>query len=362
MNAQITFYILTSTICLLCFFSSRFLTKWILNQSQNWHILDNPQLDSSRKFQKQPVPLLGGLSFILTCGLGSIFIWLVHKNDLFGMQQYLGQNLNYVFKMIWIVAAGLILTIGGILDDKFSFSTKWLALSVFIGLTIAVFGGGLSIGSLSFPFDKIVPNSNLLSSFLAFVWIGLCICATKFLDGHDGLVSSVGILNLVVIALIASFSNINQPLIIIFALIWASGILGFLPYNLPDAKIYLGESASEIIGFVIGVLSILSGAKIATTSGIIGWFIFDLLLVIYLRKKAGKSIFRAGREHWHFRLFDSGLSKGQVLFVTILILIISSLFSLFLPTALKLFSILGQFVILIVIFIFTQRKAKKLNK
>jgi UDP-GlcNAc:undecaprenyl-phosphate/decaprenyl-phosphate GlcNAc-1-phosphate transferase len=342
--------------------SSNFLTSWILAQSQKWLVMDNPSLAADRKFQDQPVPLLGGLSFIFSCGLASVLVWFIHKNNLFGLQQYLGQNLDYAFKILWIAVGGLVLTIGGILDDKYTFSTKWLALFVFVGMSVAVFGGGLTIDSLSFPFDKILPSNQFLGSILAFVWVGLCICATKFLDGHDGLVGSVGVLNLVVIAVIASFANINQPLIIILALIWASGILGFLPYNLPNAKIYLGESASEIIGFVIGVLSILSGAKIATTSGIIGWFILDLILVIYLRKKAGKSIFAAGREHWHFRLLDSGLSKLQVLLLTLSILVISSGFSLFLPTAFKLFSILGQFIILLLIFKFTNSKANKPSK
>jgi UDP-GlcNAc:undecaprenyl-phosphate/decaprenyl-phosphate GlcNAc-1-phosphate transferase len=361
-NSQFTFYFLTFVLCLFCFISSRFLTKWILSQSQKWMVLDNPSLATDRKFQEQPIPLLGGLSFIFTCGISSIFIWFIQKNNLFGLQEYLGQNLDYVFKMSWILVGGLVLTLGGILDDKYTFSAKWLALFVFTGLSIAVFGGGLAIETFSYPFDKILPNSSFLSPILAFIWIGLCICATKFLDGHDGLVASVGVLNLIVIALIASFTNINQPLIIILALIWASGILGFLPYNLPNAKIYLGESASEVIGFVIGVLSILSGAKVATTSGIIGWFIFDLILVIYLRKKAGNSILKAGREHWHFRLLDSGINKSQVLFVTLSILIVSSIFSILLPTSYKLFSILGQFIVLIIIFLFTQKKSDKFIK
>lgn len=362
MQSQTIFYVLTAVICVFCFVASRFLTKWIISLSQKWQVVDDPSQSADRKFQSNPVPLLGGISFILICGWSTVLIWIIHKNNLLGLQDYLGQNLSYVFKMTWIVVGGLILTIGGILDDKYTFSTKWLAIFVFVGLTIAVFGGGLSIDSFSFPFDRVLPDNSFLSSCLAFVWIGLCVCATKFLDGHDGLVGSMGVLNLFVIAIIASFTSINQPLIIILALIWASGILGFLPYNLPNAKVYLGESASEMIGFVIGVLSILSGAKIATTSGIIGWFIFDLAFVIYLRKKSGKSIFKAGREHWHFRLLDSGLNKIQVLCLTLSILIISSIFSIFLPTKYKLFSILGQLVILVIIFIITQIKANKSSK
>jgi UDP-GlcNAc:undecaprenyl-phosphate/decaprenyl-phosphate GlcNAc-1-phosphate transferase len=352
MQTQYIFYYLTFIICLFGFFLSNFFTKWILSQSTNWMVLDDPKLHSGRKFQTTPIPLLGGLGFIFVSGLMTLLVWFFQKVNFLGLQDLLAQNLEHPFKMVWIALGGFILTLGGILDDKFTFSTKWLFLFVFVGLTIAVFGGGLSIDSLSFPFDKVLPNNPIVGPILAFVWIGLCVCATKFLDGHDGLVGSVGILNLIVIAIVASFSNINQPLITLLALVWAAGILGFLPFNLPNAKIYLGESASEMIGFVIGVLSILSG----------GWFIFDLLLVIYLRKSGGKSIFTGGREHWHFRLLDIGFNKSQVLWITILILLISSIFSLLLPTAYKLFSILGQFAVLLIIFAFTQNKFYKLKE
>jgi UDP-GlcNAc:undecaprenyl-phosphate/decaprenyl-phosphate GlcNAc-1-phosphate transferase len=351
------FYFFATALCLMCACSSYYLTRWIIGQSQKWLVVDDPNLALDRKDQKQPIPLLGGLSFILACSLATIIVWLSQKFDILGLQSFLGQNLEQPFKMVWIILGGAILTIGGVLDDKFTFSTKWLALFVFCGMAVSVFGGDLAIEAFSFPFDKILPQNSLVSSLLAFVWIGLCISATKFLDGHDGLVSSIGILNLIVIAIVASFANINQPLISLLALIWACGILGFLPFNLPDAKVYLGESASEIIGFVIGVLSILSGAKVATTSGIIGWFVFDLLLVIYLRRKAGKSVLAGGREHWHFRLLDSGLNKSQVLILTLAIMLISSGFSLLLPTAYKIFSIIAQFLILIIIFVFTQRKS-----
>jgi UDP-GlcNAc:undecaprenyl-phosphate/decaprenyl-phosphate GlcNAc-1-phosphate transferase len=355
MNPPTTFYFFAAILCILCLIFSNYLTRWIISQSEKWLILDDPQLALDRKSQKRPIPLLGGLSFIMTCGLATILVWLSQKFNFFNLQDYLGQNLEHPFKMIWIIIGGLILTIGGILDDKFTFNTKWLALFVFSGMLVSVFGGGLAIEAFSFPFDKILPQNSIVGSLLAFIWIGLCISATKFLDGHDGLVSSIGVLNLIVIAIVASFTNINQPLITLLAVIWASGILGFLPFNLPDAKIYLGESASEIIGFIIGVLSILSGAKVATTTGIIGWFVFDLLLVIYLRRTAGKSIFTAGREHWHFRLLDGGLNKNQVLVLTLIIMVISSGFSLFLPTAYKLFSIIAQFLILIIIFIITKK-------
>ncbi len=359
MSAQVSFTLLAIAICIFCFYVSKFLTLWIFLQSQKWMIVDDPAIDSDRKFQDKPIPLLGGLSFVFVCGLATSLVWLIQKNNYLGLQNYLAQNLDYSFKILWILIGGLILMVGGILDDIYTFSTKRLFLWIFVGIWVAVFLGGLSINSFSFPFDKILPHNIFLGSFLAFVWIGLCISATKFLDGHDGLVGLVGVLNFFVIALVANFTNINQPLIVILALIWASGILGFLPYNVPNAKIYLGESASEVVGFVIGVLSILSGAKIATTTGIIGWFIFDLLLVIYLRKKSGKSIFAAGREHWHFRLLDSGLDKWQVLYVTLSILFVSSIFSLTLPTDYKLYSILGQFVILIIIFAITDRIKKK---
>ena len=342
-------------ICLFCLVISYFVTGKVLNLAQKYNIVDDPKLEPTRKKQPQPVPLLGGLGFGIVAGLGTIFVWLMMRFNWFNQSARLYQNLFYDFHLGWILVAGVILTIGGFLDDKLNFSSRRMFLIINIAVIIAVGLGGVRVESLSYPFDRILPDQLWLHSLLAYIWIMLCVSATKFLDGHDGLVATIGVWTLLTIAVVSLFANVNQPLIFILACIWASSILGFLPYNLPNAKIYLGEIGSETIGFVIGVLSILSGAKVATASSIIGWFVLDLLLVFIIRFQAHKNLLAGGREHWHFRLVDSGFSKWQVLIFTLVIVVVSSILGLTLPTQFKPFVWILQLLILLIIFFGTQK-------
>lgn len=323
-------------------------------------ITDDPLSAPHRKSQKEPIPLIGATGFILCGFFSTTLLWIIN-------QFYFGINLNLGISwpnLLWIALSILILVIGGYYDDKLHLPPKKMFPFIFISLLIAVIGGGLKIEVLSYPFTAILPNIGLLHSFLAFVWIGFCLTATKFLDGLDGLVTTVGIIALFSIGSVSLFINVNQPLVFGFAMIWVASLVGFLPYNFPDAKLYLGEGGSEIIGFIIGVLSILSGAKVATSSTVIGWFILDIILVMIIRLLQNKNPFKGDRLHWHFRLIDMGFSKLQVLSLTTIIIIITSQLGLIFPTEFKVYVLITQVVLLFAVFGFSilayQNKNKKL--
>jgi UDP-GlcNAc:undecaprenyl-phosphate/decaprenyl-phosphate GlcNAc-1-phosphate transferase len=346
---------ITLTLLIVLAIISYFATLFVRYFAIKKNIVDDPTVAPERKSQKTPIPLLGGLGFGIVGIVGSLITFVVYRFNLFGLHNYLEQNMFNGFHFGWILVACVIILIGGYVDDKNNLSAKRLLIPINLALFIGVFLGGLKINSLSYPFDWVVFGP-FLQYLLAYIWVGLCLSATKFLDGHDGLVSSVGIINLLSIALISSFVNINQPFITIISLIWVAAIIGFLPFNLPNARMYLGESGSELIGFIIGVMSIISGAKIATTATIVGWFIFDLALVIFIRMRNKKSILKGGREHWHFRLLDAGLTKWQVLLLTLGILIISGFFGLILPTIYKPFVFFAQFIVFLIIFWWTSKR------
>lgn len=346
------------SLCLLSLVFSYLFTGKILILAQKFNIVDDPTLNPDRKKQSQSVPLLGGLGFSLVAGSVSAGLILARDWNWLGLNYRLGQNIALDFNFWGVLAGGIVILIAGFLDDRFNLNAKLMLLLVNLAIAISVFGGGLQIASLSYPFDQLLPNFALLHYFLAYVWILLCISATKFLDGHDGLVGSIGVFALVTIAVVSLFPNVNQPLIFVLAAIWAAAILGFLPFNLPNARMYLGEIGSEMIGFVIGVLSIASGAKVATASSIIGWFVLDLILVFGIRLYRGKSILAGGREHWPFRLVDKGLGKWQVLFVTLVIIISTSILGLVLPTLYKPLVLILQAMILILGYRWTSSSKK----
>jgi UDP-GlcNAc:undecaprenyl-phosphate GlcNAc-1-phosphate transferase len=316
-------------------------------------ITDNPLSNPNRKFHKKPIPLLGGLAIGLSIISSFLIINLLQITNFLNFNQHFNpiQNLDSPqINFNYLILAIIIIMIGGFIDDKYNLPAKWMFIPINLAISVAVFLADIKIPALSYPFDTILPQNPLLGYLLAYLWIGFCLASTKFLDGLDGLVSSVGTLAFLVIASISLFSNVSQPLIFLLSLVCAFATLGFLPLNFPNAKSYLGESGSEIIGFLIGVLSVISGAKIATAGLVIGWFILDIIIVMLARLWQRKSPFTGGREHWHFRFQDAGLSKLQVLILTSIILLVSSILALTLPTDQKLFVIIFQLTALPILF------------
>lgn len=319
-----------------------------------WNITDDPKSQPERKRQTEPIPLLGGTGFTLVAIALMSFVWLVNKFNWFGLTYDIGRNLE-PFKLIWILVALVVLLIGGFIDDKYKVSSRIQLISIHLAIFIAIFGGQLTINSASYNIVNALLQIPFVNYLLTYLWLLFCTGATKFLDGHDGLVSSVGIVGLLAIASVSTFGHVDQPMIFIFACIWIFAIIGFLPFNFPNARLYLGEGASEVIGFIIGVLAILSGAKIATAGTVIGWFIIDLLFVWFLRVLDKRNPFSSGdRLHWHFRMVDLGMSKVAVLTLTILILIITTKVGLFLQTVYKPLLLAAQITFFLIIFSLTE--------
>lgn len=333
---------------------------FVYKLSTKFGFQDDPNSAPNRKLQDKPVPLMGATSFVLSSVLLMGILWLINKYDWFSLRIFLQNNLES-FSLIWIFISVLLLGIAGALDDLGKISTKFRFAIVGIAIFISIFLGGLQIETLSFPFQDLNLKVSFLPQILAFLWLGFCLFATKLLDGLDGLVSSVGVISFLTIASISALSSVNQPLIFIFALIWAAGILGFLPYNFPQAKMYLGDGGSMIIGFMIGVLSILSGAKIATAVTVLGWFIIDIFVVWTIRLLQRKNPLTTGdRNHWHHRLLTLGLNKRQVLVLTVLLLILTSQLGIVLSTQEKIFIPIFQVIfILVTLFLSNKVSSKK---
>jgi UDP-GlcNAc:undecaprenyl-phosphate/decaprenyl-phosphate GlcNAc-1-phosphate transferase len=333
---------------------SIFLTRFFYYYAIKHNINDDPQSASKRKFQSVPVPLLGGTGACVSALICMSVFWVMIKYHILDYDLY-SNNLQ-PFKLIYVILAVILMLLIGYLDDRVQLSPKWQFLAILGAISLVVFLGEVRISNIT-----TYGNINYwISVLLTFTWLGFATASTKFLDGHDGLVASVGILNFLTIASIAISTKINQPLIFIFSMIWVCVLTVFLYYNFPNASSYLGEGASEVIGFMIGVLAILSGAKVATALSILGWFIADIFLVWSIRLYQGRNpITSADRNHWHYRLLAFGLNKIQVLIITWIILIISSYIGLYGDTFCKTILIISQVIILLTIYLFTPKINQK---
>lgn len=305
----------------IAFLLSLLFTYLIRRLALYYKILDYPSL--SRKIHKKSIPLLGGLGIFLafTCTLGYYALFTDRILD------------SYILgKHLWgILLGGMILMIGGILDDKFSlkpwqqFIFPFLAVLVVIASGIGIncitnpLGGTIKLDTVKWPLftlNGLPYQITLFADLFTLVWLLGMIYTTKFLDGLDGLVSGICTIGSVVLFFLSLRPEVMQPETAMLCIILAGCALGFLIFNFHPAKIFLGEGGSIFLGFALGTLAIISGGKIATALLVMGIPILDLVWVVVRRAITKRSPFLGDRKHLHFRLLDIGFSHRQaVLFL-----------------------------------------------
>jgi UDP-N-acetylmuramyl pentapeptide phosphotransferase/UDP-N-acetylglucosamine-1-phosphate transferase len=145
----------------------------------------------------------------------------------------------------------------------------------------------------------------------------------------------VGTIGAIILFFVSLFWDVPLSGTSVLALILAGTLLGFLPYNWHPARIFLGES-SLFVGFMLGILSIISGGKLATALLIVGIPVLDVIWVIFRRMfREHRSPFQADRKHLHHRLFDIGLSHRQVVMLFYFITLLFGTSSIFLQSQQK---------------------------
>ncbi len=279
-------------------------------------IVDDPATAPERKQHAQPIALLGGVGIIVTC----VVAWWV----LFATNHIPHTPMKY---LVGLSIAAVLILIGGWLDDIrprrpgtqfiWPIMAAVVLMSVGIGITFLTnpFGGLIYLDSLQWDvvtWRNTAYQFTLWADLFTFVWLLGATYTTKILDGLDGLVSGVGVIGSIIVFLVTLRPEVNQPDVALLSLTFGGAALGFLLWNWHPAKIFLGESGSLFIGFMLGTLAIISGGKIATALLILGLPILDLAWVILQRVWRGRSAWQRGdRLHLHFRLRDRGLSVRQ---------------------------------------------------
>lgn len=253
----------------------------------------------NRRMHKKPIPRLGGLA---------IFIGFVLSVLLFA---------EIDREMRGVLLGAVLIVILGVLDDSLALK----ALPKFI-VQIAAAGVAVYHGCVI----QFVSNPNVFSDYtylglgwlsvpLTIVWIVAITNAVNFIDGLDGLavgVSTISTASLLVIALLVSDANIA---VILAALLGAC--LGFLPYNLNPARIFMGDTGATFLGYILACLSVQGLFKFyaiisfAVPFLILGVPIFDICFAILRRVAKGQNPMQADRGHVHHRLIDMGFNQKQ---------------------------------------------------
>ncbi len=297
-----------------------------------------------RNLHANITPKLGGLAVLIAFVAGVAMYVLRNGIDFAIVPQ----------KFIYAIIAGsIILMIGGFLDDKYELPPQLLWLFPASAALVIVFSGiGVGIRFLSNPFgDPINLNFALLgipaSGIMIWLWLMGMMFTTKFLDGLDGLVSGIGFIASLTLFFLSLSETINQPITATLAIILCGALLGFLVFNFNPASIFLGDGGSLFVGFILGVLSVVLGGKIATAFLVMGIPILDVAWVITKRLWTRKSPFRGDRLHLHFRLLDLGFSQKQTVIILYAIAAIFGFVAIFLQSFGKLIALLILFVLMI---------------
>jgi UDP-GlcNAc:undecaprenyl-phosphate GlcNAc-1-phosphate transferase len=294
-------------------------TPLIMRLAIKLQIIDRP---GERKIHQKEIPLLGGLGIFFSFSLTLVILWF------FGELVDPKVSLNLIL-IIWL--AGLLVIFGGAMDDKFNLPA-WKQILFPIIASLAVVFFGLSVQFVTNPIGGVIVVPAIFSGLIAFVWIMAMSYTTKLLDGLDGLVSGITVIASLLIFIVSLFWDTAFSVTSLLSLALAGSYLGFLVFNWHPAKIFLGEGGSVFAGFMLGILSILSGSKIATALLIMGIPMLDVALVVMQRLLRGKSAIKGDNYHLHFRLLQAGLSQRKaVVLLWSLSLIFGSL-SLFLHT------------------------------
>lgn len=262
--------------------------------------------NDARKMQSKPMPRLGGLAFIMSFLLSSLFVFLTFevKDNV---------NLFGFFLGVGIIAAT------GFIDDARGIK-PWMKLLGQSLAAICVIISGIRICYLEIPFLTMYGLNDVVSIIITFCWIIGVTNAFNLIDGLDGLatgVSAISILSMLVIFIL----NGAAPSVFIIVSALLGGLIGFLPYNFNPAKTFMGDSGSNFLGFVLATVSMIGLAKTYTLMAIVlpviilGLPIFDTLFAICRRLINHKPIMQADRGHLHHKLIDAGLTQRQVVLI-----------------------------------------------
>ena len=287
---------------------SGLLTPVVRRFALKHHLFDDHV--SARKIHGRPIPRLGGVA--IAAGFYAPLLGLLLEARGVGGQFYASTYKAFAFLLggVGICALGLFDDIRGSGAGK-----KFLAQFAIAG---ALYYVGFRIDVLSLPFVGTV-HLGALSLVFTLLWIVGVINAMNLIDGLDGLAAGVGLFGVATTFVMAA--SRNDAIMMLFMAGLGGSLLGFLVYNFNPASIFMGDTGSMFIGYVLAVGSIQTSQKSSTAVAILipvvalGVPIADTLLAMIRRAVRHRPMFSADRAHIHHKLIDLGLTQKQAVLI-----------------------------------------------
>jgi UDP-GlcNAc:undecaprenyl-phosphate GlcNAc-1-phosphate transferase len=303
---------------------SFFLTRYVRNLATTHGWLSAPALE--RHLHQVPLPRIGGVAiysaFILTVGISRLVSWRYPSLD-FGFSSHVLES---------ILLPGTLIFLLGVYDDLrgvgpyTKFAIQAIAGGIVFAFGLRVFDIPVLFGGRHFPWFISLP--------LTILWVIAITNAFNLIDGLDGLAAGSALFSTLVVFVVALLSG--SVLVSLLSLALVGAILGFLRFNFNPATIFLGDSGSLFIGFMLSALALRGTQKAPTVVAIaipvvsFGLPILETTLSVVRRFISGRPVFTADREHIHHKLLQLGMSHRQVVVLLYGVSGIFALLSLFL--------------------------------
>ena len=284
---------------------------------------------SPRKVHPVPVPRGAGVAIFLAfvVGLASTYAFDVHR-----LPPETG-------RLLLLIAGSVVVVFVMLIDDAVGLQPP-VKLGWQIGAALIVVAPrwrgdnyGIAIDRFNAPFFGQVDVPVALAMVLSVFWIVGMMNTLNWIDGLDGLAASVTLVACTILFLHTYFWPRDNPqfTVSLLPLVLGAAVVGFLPFNWNPARIIMGDSGANFLGYALAVASIIGGAKIATALLALGLPILDVAWVILYRIAHGRSPLKADRGHLHHRLLDLGWSQAQIVLFVAGISLAAGVASLLLP-------------------------------
>jgi len=292
-----------------------------------------------RKVHAKAIPKLGGLSIYFAI-VGSLIFTQLFYGGIF------------TDKTLTILIGSTLIVGLGLLDDIYNLQAPTKLIGQIIISAIVVFLG-LSIGGIQNPLTNHFISLGVWDKPLSILWLLIFMNTMNLIDGLDGLAAGITLISSLAFLVISVILHQLNSVYILLAI--SGACLGFLRFNFNPASIFMGDTGSLLLGFLLGIASIegllKSSAVISLALPTLCLFIplIDTLLAIIRRTKKGVHIFRADAEHIHHKLMAKGLSHRNSVLAMYSATFILSILAILLSLTQGIYSLILGVVIIYVI-------------
>lgn len=266
-------------------------------------VMDTP---GARSSHTRPTPKGGGVGIVLAflVGIGTLYFFAAFS-----------RLADPYFRAVILAAVGI--AIVAYLDDVLAWPASVKLAAQILAAAVAV-GSGLTVEEIRLPVVGAV-QLGWLGPAGTLAWIVVATNAMNFIDGLNGLAAGVSVITCLFLAAIAA--AVGAWFVYFAALILAAGLLGFLPFNFPHARIFMGDVGSQFCGFLLAVLAIAAGRfetvelSIALVPMLLFGVLFDVAFTLVRRASAGERLTEAHRGHLYQIANRSGMPAVSVTLV-----------------------------------------------